>query len=83
MAQTVTTKHAPIIKINSHSGMDSSRVVMTPAIEYGKFGHVTYRSNNTRTPTAMLGSMDTMGDVRRMLINHEMLIRRRKPRISE
>jgi hypothetical protein len=28
MAQAVTTKHAPIIKSNSHSGMDSSRVII-------------------------------------------------------
>jgi hypothetical protein len=37
MAYIVTTKHAPTIKTNSHSGMDSSRVVnvRTPTSMFG------------------------------------------------
>jgi hypothetical protein len=58
MAYIVTTKHAPTIKINSHSGMGSSRVV------------------DTRMPTGMFGSMDSTGNVRRMLRNREVLINR-------
>jgi hypothetical protein len=58
MAQIVTTKQTPTIKINSHSGMGSSRVV------------------DTRMPTGMFGCMDNTGNVRRMLRNREVLIKR-------